>query len=340
MSRTRRWVATALLGLAGIAAGCGEEPAVLVGTLERDRVELVAEAPEPILAIEVREGDAVEPGRVLLRLDPTRLEAELREREGQRARAAARVAELERGTRTERIAEARARLEGARQSLRIAGRELERVRALREQGVASPDAVDRAERTYEQARAERDAADASLEERLRGPTSEELDQARAALAAAEGAVAALRVHLERLTVRAPRPATVDALPFEVGERPPAGATVAVLLADGAPWARVFVPEPVRVHVRPGVPARVRVDGLDRTFDGRVRRISREASFTPFYSLTERDRSRLAFEAEVDLEGEGARSLPAGIPVEVAFDLSGEPAFETPQPPETPGDARP
>jgi len=321
----------ALVGVALLAAACGDGSAVLVGTLERDRIELVAEAQEPIVEILVREGDAVEPGRLLLRQDATRLGAELREREGNRTRAAARVAELERGTRAERIEQARARLEGARQSLRIARRELERARSLRDQGVASQEAVDRAERTFEQAQAERDAAEASLAERVTGPTAEELAQARAGLAAAEGAAAALRVRLERLSVRAPRAATVDALPFEEGERPPPGATVAVLLADGPPWARVFVPEPVRVRVRPGTAAVVRVDGLDRDFRGRVRRVSREAAFTPFYALTERDRSRLAFEAEIDLVDDAARALPAGIPVEVAFDLSNEAAYEMPGP---------
>jgi len=116
------------------------------------------------------------------------------------------------------------------------------------------------------------------------------------------------------------PGRVDALPYETGERPPAGAVVAVLLADGAPYARVYVPEALRVRVTPGVAAQVHVDGLPEPFAGRVRSVASEAAFTPYYALTERDRGRLVFVAEVDLVGEAAARLPTGVPVQVEFAL--------------------
>jgi HlyD family secretion protein len=292
----------------------------VVGTLERDRLELVAEAPEPILEIPVREGDVVAAGQLLVRLDPARLGAELARLEGERERAAARLAELERGTRHERIEAARARLEGARSRLRIASRELERMQELLARGVAAQSDLDAAARVQETARAERDAAAADYEEQRDGPTAEELAQARAALAAAAAAEEAQRVRLARLEVRAPVAGLVDALPFEPGERPPTGAVVVVMLADQAPWARVFVPEPIRARVHVGSTARVRVDGVERSFRARVRRVAREAAFTPFYALTERDRSHLAFEAEVELTEPEARALPVGVPLEVEFEL--------------------
>ena len=42
----------------------------------------------------------------------------------------------------------------------------------------------------------------------------------------------------------------------------------------------------------------------------------DAEFTPYYSLTEADRSRLSYLAEVELDGAAAAELPAGVPVEV------------------------
>jgi HlyD family secretion protein len=124
----------------------------------------------------------------------------------------------------------------------------------------------------------------------------------------------------RLDVRAPRAAVVDALPFEPGERPAPGAPVAVLVADGSPWARIHVPEPLRARVGPGARARVRVDGYAEPFEGRLRSISYEAAFTPYFALTQRDRSRLSYLAEVDVVSPGALALPAGVPVEVTFEL--------------------
>ena len=86
--------------------------------------------------------------------------------------------------------------------------------------------------------------------------------------AAEAAVHALEIDAARLVVRAPRAGLVDALPYELGERPPPGAPVVVLLADDAPYARVYVPEPMRGAVMPGArDATVHVDGIAR----RVRR---------------------------------------------------------------------
>jgi HlyD family secretion protein len=84
-----------------------------VGTLERDRLDLVAEASEPVVERSVDEGAYVEAGSLLVKLDPVRLEAQVAQAASARARAEARLAELVRGPRRERIAETRARLLGA-----------------------------------------------------------------------------------------------------------------------------------------------------------------------------------------------------------------------------------
>jgi HlyD family secretion protein len=153
---------------------------------------------------------------------------------------------------------------------------------------------------------------------VEGTTAEELAQARAMLAEAESALADVQVRASRLEVRAPVAGRIDALPYERGERPPQGAPVAVLLAETAPYARVYVPEALRAREVPGVAARVHVDGVEHVFDARVRTVASEASFTPYHALTERDRGRLVFVAEVDLEGDGASALPTGVPVQVEF----------------------
>jgi HlyD family secretion protein len=135
----------------------------------------------------------------------------------------------------------------------------------------------------------------------------------------------LEVSAVRYTVHAPRAGLIEALPYEAGERPPTGAPVVVLLADGAPYARVHVPEPLRARYLPGTSVELRIDGVAAPFEGRVRFVAAQASFTPYYSLTQRDRSRLAFLAEIDLVGTAAESLPAGIPVQVRL----RPAATTP-----------
>ncbi|HEX5067279.1 MAG TPA: HlyD family efflux transporter periplasmic adaptor subunit [Myxococcota bacterium] len=302
------------LGLSACSGGDGDA----VGTLERDRIELIAEASEPIAEIAVREGDPVQPGALLLRLDGSRFAALVSQAEGARDRAAARLAELRRGPRREEIAQGRARLAGAEGALETAKADLARTRQLVTSGVASQARLDQDRARYDEALAQRDAARAELAAMLEGTTAEELAQAEGAVAEAESALADVRLRAGRLEIRAPVAGRIDALPFEVGERPPQGATVVVMLAEGAPYARVFVPEALRVRVVPGVAARVHVDGVDHPFDARVRSVASDASFTPYHALTERDRGRLVFVAEVDLEGDGAQALPTGVPVQVEF----------------------
>jgi HlyD family secretion protein len=58
-----------------------------------------------------------------------------------------------------------------------------------------------------------------------------------------------------------------------------------------------------------------VDGVNDSISGLVTWISSEASFTPYYALTQNERSRLMYVAEVQLPAKYA-DLPAGLPVEV------------------------
>lgn len=304
--------------LLAILVGCGTEIPPAVGTLERDRIEVAAPASETIRELPVREGDQVAVGEVLARLDPARLEAELRRARASRDQADAALAEAVHGPRREAIARARADLSATESSLATAEEELRRGQNLYARRAITKSALDRRQTERDGELARRDSARAALDELLSGTRSEEVAQAEAALAAAAAAVARAEVDVTELTLRAPVAGRVDALPFEIGERPRAGDPIVVLLADNAPYARVYVPAAVRPRVDQGSDTRVHVDGYAEPFPGRVRRIASDAAFTPFFALTERDRSRLVWIAEVALSGDRARRLPTGLPVEATF----------------------
>lgn len=310
----------ALLLAALLLTGCADHDQLLPlpGTLERDRMALAAEVAEPVVERLVHEGDRVAADQVLVRLDTTRTAAQVEALRAARGRAERRLAELTRGPRKETVTELRARYDGAEAALGVAERELARVTDLIARSLASDADLDRARGERSAALASRDAARAQLAAALSGTTIEELDQARAALAQADAELAAASVTLDRLTVRAPRAGIIESLPFEVGERPAPGQTVAVVLGEARVYARVFVPEPLRVRVTPGLAAEVRVDGVPEPFAARVRVVASEAAYTPYHALTERDRSRLAYPAEVELDATAARALPSGVPVSVDF----------------------
>jgi hypothetical protein len=87
---------------------------------------------------------------------------------------------------------------------------------------------------------------------------------------------------------------------------------------------VYVPEPRRATIKPRVQAQIFVDGVKQPLAGFVRWVASDAAFTPYFALTQRDRSRLAFLAEVEVTDPRVRELPAGVPVEVRIDATAPP----------------
>jgi len=307
--------------LAAILAisGCANEenPNSAVGQLASDRYELTAEVGEPITAIPVAEGEQVTAGQVLLSQDDTRARARLAESGAALAQQQARLDELVRGPRSEQIAAARANVEGATQDLEYRQAEMKRVEDIHARGLASPDQLDKASAAVDAAQANLKLRLAQLEEMLTGTTVEELTQAEQAVAQLAARRDAIQVDLERHTTRAPVDGIADSRLFETGERPAPGQPMMIVLGGEQPYARVFVPETIRVHITPGTAAVIHVDGLDEALDGEVRWVSSESAFTPYFALTERDRGRLSYVAKVDITTQRDR-LPDGVPVEVEF----------------------
>lgn len=304
-----------LLTLTLLLTACpGPQETLLVGTLERDRIEIKVESSEPILSRHVLDGQAVRSGDLLMRQDPSRLRGRLDQALAQRDQAAARLAELQRGPRQEAIRETRARLAVAQAQTVNAKAELERGRDVFNRGLSSQSALDQAETRWKSAMAEEQAVREALQAQVAGTTREELDQASAALREAEALLAQLQLDLDRTELRAPVDGIVDKLLFQVGERPPIGTTVAVVLDSARVFARFYVPESLRAEIVPGRRLQAAIDGVDETFTGTVRWVSSDASFTPYFALTEHDRSRLSYLAEMDLPD--ASEVPSGTPLVV------------------------
>lgn len=308
---------TLLLG-AALLAGCGRDAPQALGTLEYDRITLPAPSAERIVSIDVREGEQVRTGQVLLRLEAARTEAaaEAAQADAERQRAA--LQELQAGPRREAIAQARARLAAAQAQARDALAYHERLRPLGERRLVAAADVDRARAAAGNAQAQVRAAQAALAELEHGSRAEDVAQGEAALRASVAQAGAQQVTLDKLALRAPRAALVDSLPYRLGDQAPVGAPLAVLLVGDAPHARIYVPEPIRAGVRVGTSARVYVEGRAAPLSGKVRMIRRAPSFTPYYALTGKDAARLVYLAEVALDDPAAKGLPAGLPARVEF----------------------
>ncbi|WP_178863343.1 HlyD family secretion protein [Thiomicrorhabdus cannonii] len=316
------WFAAFLIPfwLTALLTGCSKhENGTTLGELAWDRVELINEASESIVERSIAEGSRVSTGEVILKLDDRRAQADLAQAQANRQQLAARLDELQHGPRPEEIEQAKQAVLRSQSQLNLAQLELNRLQKLLAQKLISQNDLDRAKNDYQTALAEFNANQANLTLLQSGTRSEQLEQAKQALDAANEQVSHLQINLERHQIRAPVDGILDSLPFQLGEQPAPHSVVAVLLSGKQPYARVHVPEQIRAFIKPGTPAEVQIDGVANVMRAKVRSIQSDPDFTPYYALTEGDRSRLSYTAKLDIEAD-LHDLPAGLPLTVVFDL--------------------
>ncbi|HHS99244.1 MAG TPA: HlyD family efflux transporter periplasmic adaptor subunit [Thiomicrospira sp.] len=292
----------------------------VVGELEWERIELINELSEPIIARHAEEGDELQAGALILSLDARRATADLQALIANRDLLASKLQELISGSRIEDIEQAKQIVIQNQSEANLARLEYQRIKGLREKQLLSQDDLDKAFNALESKQAALTAAKANLNKLQTGNRMEHIEQARQALQVAEQQILRDKITLEHLQIRAPRAGRLDSLPFEIGEQPPVGSTVAVMLGGKQPYARTHIPEQIRAWIKPGTPATVQIDGVDQHFTAVVRSVHNAPDFTPYYALTETDRSRLSYLAKLDFVDAQVASLPAGLPLTVTFNL--------------------
>ncbi len=313
-----------LLGLSVSLLACQpQEPPSAFGTLERERVLLTAPATELILTQSALEGSKIKAGQPLLQLDPQlqQLKVDKAKAEVQRAQAALEL--LLQGNRAEQIAAAAARMEQARLKRNDSVRQLNRATQLRAQKLIAQADLDAAELSAQVARAQYADVDQQLQELQAGSRPELVTQARFSLDSAQQTLNAELKLLADLTLVASRDGVLEDLPYHIGERVPQGAALAVIAADAAPYARVYLPQTALSQFRTGQQVQIRVDGHSQPIAGTVRKIATEASFTPYFALHQAERAHLMYVTEISLNTE--LTLATGLPVQLELPESADAA---------------
>lgn len=308
---------TIVLATLAMLASCAKTPPQALGTLEYDRITLPAPVAERIVAVNVREGEQVAAGQALLQLELIHTQSQLAAAEAQARQQREALAELKAGPRSEDIAQARAKLSAAQAEARETRAYYDRLLPLKDRNYVAAADLDRARAAAGNADGNVRAARSALDELLHGTRPEQVAQGEASAEAATATAAAQKVLLDKLSVVAPRAGRVDRIPYKLGDQAPIGAPLAILLAGDAPYARIYVPEQQRANVKVGDALQVFVAGREKPYGGKLRMISSEPAFTPYYALIGDDAARLSYLAEVAL-GADATDLPAGIPVRVEF----------------------
>ncbi len=183
---TRRPIVVEVFTVPARSAAGGTAPTLTAGGYARaGKVVFVAPRVSGRLStVAVQEGDEVRAGDLIAVIDSRDLEQEAVEARANHEFAEATLRRLRAGSRPEEIAEAKAKVQVVARASERAERDLARSRELFDAGIISAQTFDQAKTEYLVGEGNLDAARQSLALVVAGPRAEELEAAKAALAAA------------------------------------------------------------------------------------------------------------------------------------------------------------
>lgn len=289
----------------------------LYGNVDIREVELGFRVSGRLDEMVFEEGDRVEPGAVMARLDGEPYREELAAAEARVASASANLRRLRTGSRPQEIERARAAVREAQAALENARRNLARQRELASRDATSERRLDEALARRDEAAARLAAAEEALSLARDGFREEDIAAGEAELALAEAEAQRARTRLEDTTLVSPAGGVILSRVREPGTILAAGAEVYTLSLDRPVWVRAYVDEPALGRVHPGMKAWVTTDSSDERYEGQIGFISPRAEFTPKNVETEELRTDLVYRLRVVI-AEPDQGLRQGMPVTVTL----------------------
>jgi HlyD family secretion protein len=302
-----------------LGPGNGRAAVSVTGTIEAIQVDVSAKIAGRIVARPVNEGDRVQTGQLLVRLDDAEQAAEARRQEAAVRTAEATVSDLVAGARTEELEDARAALQSAAATREWTERDYRRAESLFRQALIAAQEVDRARQAYEVAVAQEKSARQKLLLLQAGSRPDQIEAARGQLAQARNALDMARTRLKEMTIFSAVDGVVLHKNLEVGEMATPGVPILTLMKPSEIWVRAYVPEEEIGRIKVGDPARIAVDAYPaRRFAGRISEIASEAEFTPRNVQTKKERVNLVFRIKIAVDNpEGI--LKPGMPADADID---------------------
>jgi len=289
------------------------------GTVEATDADLGFQAPGRVLAIPVREGDAVAEGDQLATLDAREMQAAVDAAKARVEAADARLTELVRGARPQELATAEAAVRSATERADEARRSADRARTLFDGGAISRQAMDQASTTLEVAVAAQQQAEEQLALVREGPRSETNSAQRALVQQARANVAQAEAAMTNTVITAPFAGLITTRHREPGEAVQPGAPVLTLLDPTDRWVRIYIREDQIGLVHLGLSAEIVSDTYpDRVYHGEVTYIGSEAEFTPRNVQTAEERIKLVYPVKVRITGDPDFELKPGVPADVTL----------------------
>ena len=285
------------------------------GNIEATEVDVGFKISGRIVSRFFEEGDWVEQGKVLAKLDDEDLRNRLEVARATLMSAQARLSKLLAGSRPEEIKQAEANLNQTKSDLDNKEAHYERMKPLFDRGVIPKDTLDNAEAGFKMAKEGFQAARENYLLVKEGPRKEDIDDARAQVEQARASLKLTETQLSYTTLYSPISGVVLVKSGEIGEVVNPGTPILTMADIENVWLKAYIPETDLSKVKWGQEVIVTTDlRPKKEYGGRISFISSQAEFTPKQIQTEKERVTLVYRIKIDIVNK-ERELKPGMPAD-------------------------
>lgn len=274
-----------------------------------------------IVELPVEEGQLVNPGQVLARLDDGDYrqqveidDALLRTRGAELTLAAA-------GGRRQDVAAAEQAVIDAKADLEQKRTDLKRYQALYAKDAISAQTRDQAQTAFDRAQASVRRLTEQLDQVREGSRKEQIAVTRATVNQARQTLGMSKLKLGYTVLTAPTRGIVTVRQAEMGEVVSPGTPVVSVADLENVWLRAYVAETDLGRIHWGQPVTVTTDTYPgKSYKGRISFISPQAEFTPKSVETHKERVTLVYRIKIDLDNRDLELKP-GMPADAVIELA-------------------
>jgi HlyD family secretion protein len=271
-----------------------------------------------LVQLYVDQGDRVEQGQILARMDDRDIQASLDQSTASLAQAEARLALIRAGSRSEEIAQAQAQVDSAQSQAKLASDRSKRYQNLANQGAISRDQLQEYLTNERNAQANLQQAQRKIEQLQNGSRPEEIAEIQAQVAQAKAQLRAVQIQATDAVIRAPFSGIITQKYANVGSFvTPTTAASATSSATSTSIVAIAsnleilakVPERDIAQIRLGQMVEIRADAFPgKKFEGKVRLVAPAAVV---------DQNVTSFQVRITLTT-GQNQLKSGMNVDLTF----------------------
>ncbi len=298
-----------------------ENQLTLSGNIEAHESLVSFKVQGRIVDLPVEEGQSVESGTLLARLDDADYRQKVRIDEANVHVRESDLALVLAGTREQEVRASQQTMLDAQADLQQKKIDYERAQRLFGKDEVSAQDRDLAETARKRAEATFLAAQQRYNEAVEGSRKEDIAIARANVTEASATLGLSRVNLDYATLRAPSVGVITVRQAELGEVVVPGTPVVTLADLDHIWLRAYIAEPDLGRIRWGQEATVITDTYPgKQYRGRISFISSTAEFTPKSVQTYKERVTLVYRIKIDIDNSN-HELKPGMPADAHINLA-------------------